>query len=382
MTRCNVEFYDSKLNFIYNDSTETIEIDLDYLTPESTTFRIGQTNAIPVKSYARFEEQNNYLAVVDSVKQGDGYTDITVKPLPMLFDQSVLFDIRWQYSTSGSDNAKTLERTIADLIDQYWISSSDSQQNLPLNIITTSNTTNWSFGFVGDEKEKNFCIVEFYDGILQNALIRYRVALTTELDLDNNRINVYIGAPSGTKIIETMFPEVDVIEFTIGKMEMDTNKMEIWNTDNYTEKIYYYLHNDGTYDTDGERDRITPINMEVISVAPERNGDDVITKSFADVAAEQAKQKFDDIKWRNYIELDVGLENIFKANDLKIGQVVNIDHQGKTYETILTGKVIGNFLTLMFGTIRVDLTKKTQLEASVEYTDAKSVAKYSNTSSS
>ena len=388
MTRCNVEFYDHKLKYIYHDSTETIGIDLDYLTPEATTFTIGQTNSIPVKSYARFEDQDNYLAVVDRVNPEKGHTDITVKPFIMMFDQSVMFDIRWQYKAAtdqvpnpDNSNAKSLEQTIADLIKQYWIESGDEEQNLPLNIIITSQTTNWSFGFVGDEDNGNFCIVEFYDGILQNALMRYRVAINTELDLVNNLINVSIGVPQETRVIETMFPEVNVIEFTIGKLDSDINKLEIWNSERYTEKEYYYLHNDGTYDTDSTKDRITPINMEVISCAPERDGD-TVTKSFADVAKEQAKQRFEDLRWKNYVELELGLHNIFNANTLKIGQIVQIVHLGKTYETILTGKIIGSVLTLIFGTIRSDLTKKTQLTASTVYTDSKSVAKYSNTSNS
>ena len=121
--------------------------------------------------------------------------------------------------------------------------------------------------------------------------------------------------------------------------------------------------------------------MEVISVGPERDSNNTVTKTFADAAKEQADQKFGDIKWKNYIELEVVKEEMFNAINMRIGQVVNIYYNGVTYATILTGKKLGNTITLIFGTIRVDLTKKLQLEASVEYTAAKSVTKNSSTSS-
>ena len=43
---------------------------------------------------------------------------------------------------------------------------------------------------------------------------------------------------------------------------------------------------------------------------------------------------------------------------LNIGRVVNIIHNGVAYNSILTGKEISNSLVkLIFGTIRLDLTK-------------------------
>lgn len=395
MSRCNVDFFDTKFNFICNDSIETPGIDMDYLTPEASRFSIGQTDMVKVRSIARFEGNENYVAVVDSVKQEEGLTTISVKPFLSILDQPMLFDCNWQYKYNGSawianPTSKTLENTIADLIRQYWINASDTLQNMPLQIYTTSATSNWSFGLIGDRYDdedatssnNHFCIAEFYDAILQNALIRYRVAVVPELDIANKRVSITIGAPPGKKLIEADLPGTSVVEFTIGKMESDTNKLEIWNSDNYTEKIYYYLHNSGTYDTDGNTDRITPIKMEVISVGPERDSNNAITKTFAQSAKEQADQKFGEINWRNYIELDLGIENIFNAGELRIGQKADITYKGKTYETILTGKKVGDILTLIFGTIRVDLTKKMQLEESARFTDSKSVTKNSSTSSS
>ena len=49
---------------------------------------------------------------------------------------------------------------------------------------------------------------------------------------------------------------------------------------------------------------------------------------------------------------------MIKPLDMNIGQVVNIIHEGVSYNSILSGKQIKNGLvTLIFGTIRLELTK-------------------------
>lgn len=380
MSRCNVDFFDTKLNYVHHDSVETPGIDMDYLTPETSSFQIGQTNALSVRYLVRIEGENSYVAVVDNISHKEGITTVSVKPFLSILDQPVLFDCNWQYPNA---NAKPLEQMIGDLIAQYWYNSSDTEQNMPLNITTYSSTTNWSFGLVGDKSDdenatsanNHQCVVEFYDTILQNAMMRYRVTVTAELDIGNKRVNLSIGVPSGTRIIEADLPEVEIVDFTIGKMEADLNKLEIWNDANYTDVIRYYLHEDGTYNTDGSTSRIKPVKMDVISVTPDND------HTFASLAEEQAKQKFGDIKWKNYIELDVGNQSLMQADQLKIGQLATVKHSGQSYETLLTGKKVGDITTLIFGTIRVDLTKKTQLEASLEYTNSKSITKNSSDSS-
>lgn len=385
MSQCSVDFFNTKLKFVYHDDIDTPSIDLDYLTPESSRIEVSQTNDIPVRSLVRIEGHDNFVGVVDDVNRGEGKTTIQVKPFSMIFDQPVLFDCNWQH---GGASAKSLEQTIADLLTSNWVNSSDNEQNMPLDIHTTSTTTDWTFGLVGDRSDdesatsanNHQCIVEFYDVILQNALMRYRVAIESRLDFVQMKIRIDIGVPTETKIIEADMEDISVADFTIGQLQSNLNKLEIWNKDNYTEKIYYYLHTDGTHDTDGTSNRITPVKSNVIAVSPERDGS-TVKKAFTVVAKKQADQTFGDIKWRNHIELDVGKVNSFDAYNMRIGQLVNIIHLGKSYETILTGKKLGDVITLVFGTIRVDLTKKNQLEASTQYTSAKSVTKNSSTSS-
>lgn len=495
MSLYSVDFFDRKLNFIYHDETEIDEIDMDYLTPETSSFDISQTTAVSVGHLVRLFGRNDFVAVVDSIQQHEGYTEISVKPFLSLFDQPVMFNAFWQkrediYSrrtiktnrgknphskgwyeyneetkeytltndtemqegktyykrkkqddydpqTGKNTQEKSLEKMLKDLITQYFIDDNDSEQQMSISVTIPSDLgkedlVDWTFNLVGDESgskedkpetDDNHCVVEFYDTLIQNALTQYRVAIESEYDFINKRINVNIGIPSGEKVFETNLPDLNVIEFTVGKLESDTNKLEIWNQDDYTATpVYYYLHTDGTYDTDGSQNRITPVKMEVISVMPEieytqisdtagsnpfdegwyeQTCSDPITyalttdeepeeekqyfekeinKSFEDVAKEQADQTFGDIQWRNYAEIEVLHESTY-ASDMKIGQIARIYNNGEWYESVLTGKKLSDVVTLVFGTIRIDMTKKNQLKDSEKYTDNKSVTKKSNNSS-
>lgn len=72
-----------------------------------------------------------------------------------------------------------------------------------------------------------------------------------------------------------------------------------------------------------------------------------------------ANKTFKASKYSNNIEIVVEQnDSMIKPMEMKIGQVVNIIHDGVSYNSILTGKEIkGGLVKLIFGTIRLELTK-------------------------
>lgn len=72
-----------------------------------------------------------------------------------------------------------------------------------------------------------------------------------------------------------------------------------------------------------------------------------------------AKKVFKNSKYQNLIELTVKADDtMINPLSMNIGQVVEIIHDGVTYNSILTGKEIkGGLVKLIFGTIRLELTK-------------------------
>lgn len=80
---------------------------------------------------------------------------------------------------------------------------------------------------------------------------------------------------------------------------------------------------------------------------------------FATTAAQKAAETFANNKYTNLIELTVAEDDsMIKPYELKMGQVVNVIHNNKSYNSILTGKQTGKGETkLTFGKIRLELTK-------------------------
>jgi len=72
-----------------------------------------------------------------------------------------------------------------------------------------------------------------------------------------------------------------------------------------------------------------------------------------------AKKVFKNSRYQNLIELTVKADDtMINPLSMNIGQVVEIIHDGVTYNSILTGKEIkGGLVKLIFGTIRLELTK-------------------------
>lgn len=587
MSLCSVDFFNTKLELVYHDEIELNDIDLDYLTPEATQFDISQTTLVTVNNIVRFFGYSNFLGIVDSVEQDEGFTTVSVKPFTMLFDHAVLFNTDWQFDVDHYERTKderaihtthkfrtyyeynyendeyiphifttaeeadsaypelygwyvympgdkmgpngqiyhwtedrtwktnksyyfaeyneeteqyeffakerdirmleadprlyvlyelksteslSLEKRIQELIYRYYINpySKDDEQKIPIRFNLTSETLFWTFDIVPDQEvDPDDChaVVEFYDVIIQKALTQYRVAIEPEIDFSTKEIVLNIGAVTDTKTIEADLPWIAVNEFAIKKMNSDINKLEIWNSEKYDKTIwdsdkyadgeepwtwdetddykpnkknvcYYYLHTSGDFDKDGTRDRITPIKMEVISCAPERDYEQVAEedleganpkqkgwyeqsktgsgyfktrdtsvqtttqkdengretkvdktyyigktkKSFAAVALLQARERFGDIKFKNYVELET-LPDAYDSVNMRIGTRCEIHYKGETYDTILTGRKIGSTVTLIFGTLRVDYTKRSQLSDSAMFINTKTYKKKSNTSS-
>ncbi len=351
MSRCNVDFFDVHFNYVHHDSIETPDIDDDYLAPEASSILVGETDLIPEQGLILVRDNFTYLGVVENVQDEHYQTRVSFRSFLTLFDQPVLF----QTSLQNDASAISLEAEIKYLLEIYWKTSSDALQNIPINVTTTSTTTDWNLGILPNEDEGSWAIVNFYADILKTALLGYKIAVTIEPDLQNMVVNMYVGAPSQTFTIDADLPTIKINSFTINKMTSATNKLEIWNAANYTQNKYFYLHPDGTYDTT-DSDRIEPVKLDVRAVTP---ADD---QTFDQAAQEEADNTFRDISWTNYIELDVDRNDmIVDPASLRIGQIVNVLHNGSSYSTILTGKKLSYSYVLIFGTMRIDLTKKNKL---------------------
>ena len=126
------------------------------------------------------------------------------------------------------------------------------------------------------------------------------------------------------------------------------------NEDNLSESATYYLHTDMSVD-DVNENRLTPVVFKQDTVKVNAPA------TFAEESLEKAIDTLKPLEYNNLIELDVSnFDNLIKPHMMEIGQTVSVIDGDTIYTSILTGKKIGKTTTLIFGTVRKELTKKTK----------------------
>ena len=156
---------------------------------------------------------------------------------------------------------------------------------------------------------------------------------------------------TGVITIESDLPNIIKKSVTIKQVSADVNKLVIYDAENYSNTRIYYLHSDLGYDTK-DRDRITPVVCEMQAVSHEEGS------SFESAAISAAHNKFANLSYSNLIELTMmNGDALVRPEELEFGQVADIISDGESYRSILTGRERGKNTKLVFGTVRLDLTK-------------------------
>lgn len=369
MGACVVDFFDNTIAHKYYtlvDETQIV-IDNDYLSPNEMSIELIKTDKIQAGYVFVLSTKKGFLGLVTKVDQQDYSTLISFKPWLAIFDH----DVRVNTGLNKGTNKISLEHQIAELIKEYW-QGSDEKQNFPMTITENSSTKDWALNLEPTDKEKNdYGICNLYD-IIQRSLAKYGIAVNYSLDITKKVISLKIQNETNTIIIDADNRNVQVGTFTIEEASTETNKLEIWNGENFTTKVTYYLHLDKKWDTSATDRPPGLANVAVYSVEPEyetktdANGKETktVTKTFEEAAKEQADQFFYGVGFRSEIELTVlPNDTLIKPTSLRFGQVAKIIKDKTVYESILTGTKYNadGTMTLVFGSIRTSLIKKIKL---------------------
>ena len=347
----NVEIFDRQFNLIQHYNVGAIDYNYDYLSTVENSILIEFNENVEKGDYIRIvNNTDSYFGFISSIAVNEaiqGFSEIRFKPFIALFDAPIMFD------TTLQGSGTSLEQAIADIITAYWINNADADKNIyGLEVQTLSTTSNWGFHITSDQKGLNKAIINFMTSIIRRSLTKYQVGLYAEPDFTNKKIVVSIGVKAlSTFYIEADLPNVIEKSIIVNETTEDMNKLFIYDQADLVTNVIYYKHPDGSYDTRDE-DRITPVIYGITSVAVSE-GD-----TFADVAEDAANKQFDVDTYSNLIEITVQNEDeIVMPQSLTIGQIVNVISNGTSYSSILTGVERSNKTKLIFGTIRLDLTK-------------------------
>ncbi len=347
----NVEVFTQRFEMVANTNINEVTHKEDYLSSDENTITVFPMPGIAKEDYIRISrDDEEYVGVITEITYGTDRSKelmvISYKPLMELLNTDILFDVDLQQTG-------TLEGFIADRITEMFIDNEDEAQNISgLSVVEKTQTPDWYFHITPKDSGGHYNIVNLIDSVIIPAMEKYGVLVKPVLDIQERTIRIEIGrVQASTFIIEADLPNVINKQITIKSVSSDVNKLIIYDAADYENKVVYYLHNDLSYDRKDE-DRITPVNCEITSVQVEEG------HSFDSAAISEAYNKFANLAYSNLIEITVMKKDaLIHPEEMEFGQVVSIVSDGVAYSSILTGREIDQNIKLIFGTIRLDLTK-------------------------
>lgn len=350
MQAFNIEIFDPDFTLVQHSNINDISYNVDYLSPVENSVTVPFNSAITSRDYVHiYNNDHDYFGIIvgtDTSQCPEGWVQLRYKPFTSLFDAPIMFDTDYQGS------ATSLEDCLAGIITDYWASNSDTSQNITgLSVSTISTTSNWGFNLKSDVEDMHKCIINFRNVLISRALSKYRVGVYVTPDFENQTISIEVGVKSNdTYYIEAALPNVIIDNVVMQEGSYSVNKLVVYSEADMTSTITYYLHPDGTFNTTNNN-RVTPVIFDTVSVS-------VDNTTFAEAALEAAQEAFVLEGYKNLIELTVlNNDSLVRPDSLDLGQLVSIISNGVSYPSILTGYEIGNTTKLIFGSIRVDLTK-------------------------
>jgi len=394
----NVEIFGRAFNLIAHTTVDAsaISIDYDYLTPNESSIQVRLTgfynafladqtpigpitlgevedgeisaqgiaeqieggdweiymNELGIGCYIRItRDDEEYFGVVTSFNVGDDplLTKIGFKPfIAAVFDTDILFSTNLQ----GTQALETVIRNI--IYADFETNVADELMNVPYleTHVPTTSTVTWGMNLKSDVEGMEKCIINFYDVLIRRALSEYGIVITTSVNVEQKKIYLDFGTVSATKTIEIDLPNVYDKTLLINEADKNVNVLQVFDSTNYASYRMYYKHTDGTYDM-LNGDRIYP---PVRDLGAAEADDD---HTFAENADSVASSVFGEVTYNNLIEVTCHYDDeLIQPSSLKVGTVVKIINDGIAYTSILTGyKLSNNVITLIFGSIRADLTK-------------------------
>jgi hypothetical protein len=347
----NVEIFSQNMELIQHYNAGDIAYKFDYLSTDENTISIAYNPVVKQGDYIRITDNTSeYFGVINGITVGEETnttSNIRYVPFISLFNTEILFDTTLQGSNTS------LEDMLAKYIRDYFIDNADALQNIPgLRVETISRTADWGFHLTSDIAGLNKTIINFMTVLIQRAMTKYQVGLYVEPDFVKKQIVLKIGRKTSNVFhIESDLPNIVKRSIVLNETTQDLNKLIVYNNENLSDLIVYYKHPDKTYDTN-DANRISPVIYDIQTVTPTEE------QPFKQAADALAARTFDTESYNNLIELTVlNDDELVNPRNIFIGQEVAVVSGGTAYSSILTGYEISTKTKLIFGTIRLDLTK-------------------------
>lgn len=362
MPQFNVDIFNRNLSFVHNALIDSVSLDDDYISGSVNVIDVESTMLVAKGHLIRLRNKNySFFGIITDVSTGEDQTRISFKSFINIFDEEVLFDTHLQ-GTGKPTTRPTLEALIQSYISDTYVNNSDVSQRLPITVAidpTITQTLDWSFDYRSEDVNMHHKPVNLYSDLIVKALTKYGISIIVRPLFGAKTIELTITKLANVLKIGADLPTVKVKTLKYNEQNIGTNKLIIYNIHDLTQKITYYVHPDNTWDTNNAN-RITPVVQAIKIVTP----DDTSLSSFSETALETAYGTLSGLEYDNLIELETYVDDVnVSPLDLNVGQTITIWYKGASYSSILTGRTLdGNKITLLFGSDRIELTKRRKLK--------------------
>ena len=344
MTRYRVEIFGKDFSYKAHAEVSSKTINIDYLA-------LG-TSVLVVPGVVEAEENDfitlkmdgveKYTGLITSLSYGEKSTEITVRSFMSLFDTDVMIDI-------SRLETEAVEDVIAEKLTQMYAGVDPMQAITGFSCVVNHQTIG---AVIGEDYVYNLYELIIY------LLKKYGVIVHFSLNVPSKTLTCSIDHidTSSVYIIKASVGDVAECLIDVRAIQSDHNKATYYNELDLTESITYYLHTDGTIDTDANVNRFYPVVGTELVVAPVEDEED--PKTFQEVAYEDALTTLVASEYNNEIDITIKAESSL----IQIGQLGQlysvINYDGTVYTSILTGfeEVNPKYVTLKLGYVRTDLT--------------------------
>lgn len=338
----NVEIFSPDFSYRSSAQVDAIEHGFDYLDVEKEKIKIpGWIDARRGDWIRISKDRFEANGIISDVKEKERSIELQYKPFHKIFDIDTYIDME-------SLSEMTLENWLARLIGGIYVQNEDTLQNiegLEIKVLTEHRGASFEDYQTG--------INNLYDVIL-DAFVVYGVVCDFSMDVQRKKLVLQIGSVEAEKFtIEADLDNVLEKSITIKETKESTNKLIIYNKEDYSQKVTYYRNTNNEITTEN-RNRELPVVCDTVAVKVGAR------KTFEETAEKKAGNTLKASVYDNLIEITVALDDeLVRPTERVIGQQADIISGGICYHTVLTGMEYDeDKILLIFGAIRLELTKQ------------------------
>lgn len=323
----NIEIFDRNLNYKYSAliDPEEFAYSEDFMDPVKNTVNLPKDfnpsvldpsdERAPRGWYIRiFEGDFEIQGIVTVFESDENGGKLTFSQMITRLDLNMLVN-------TGGISQGTIENYIKSLIQAEFINTSDQKQKIyGLSTVTTSSSTTGTFAYTDTDNSQ--VAIDFLDDLVYPAFELYSIVTDVRFNPQTKTISISIGKKNSQMTVEADLPNISSSSFTIQKYSKEINKIDAYDIYASPPTRYnYYLHPDGTWNSDASNNRIAPV-VNAISLL---NGW-AAAKAVIDARLASEYEVFCELN-ENYRTLTDSEYTTLKAFAAKVAPAYLIDHQ-------------------------------------------------------